>query len=277
MTVKTILAYLANDGEAPARLAAATNLARRLDAHITALYVTAPAQMPAAIVGRGASAAYLAEAVSIAREKTAAVQAKVAEVSEREGVTIELHVVDGEPIDVIKVESRFADIAIIGQNPAFVTDEVVALHPLEQLPLSAACPCLVMPYGRPQPASVGRRALIGWKNTHTTARAMHEAVPLLESADSVILLTIAEADDPKDSSVESAARFLRRHGINVEVRHHEGDGDDAGPALLAAAQAMDADLLVMGAYGHTRWRELVFGGVTDHVFRHMTLPVLLAH
>jgi nucleotide-binding universal stress UspA family protein len=148
---------------------------------------------------------------------------------------------------------------------------------MEQLPLSTACPCLVMPHGRPVPASVGRRALIGWNDSHTAARALHEAVPLLESADSVVLLTIAEAGADAEPSAEAAAQFLRRHGIRVEVRRQEADTDDAGPALLAAAQAMDSDLLVMGAYGHTRWRELVFGGATDHVFRHMTLPVLLAH
>ena len=276
MTVKTILVYLANDGEAPSRLATACSLGRRLQAHVTALYVTAPAHMPAAIVGRGASAAYIAEAIAIAREKAEAMRISVAEAGQREGVAIEMHVVDGDPIEVIKAESRFADIALLGQNPALSMDDVVALHPMEELPLMTACPCLVLPTGRPPPASIGRRALIGWKNSHTTARALHEAVPLLESADSAILLSITESDKP-DASVEAAAAFLRRHGIAVETRIQRGDEDDAGPILLEAAEMMNADLLVIGAYGHTRWREMVFGGVTDHICRHMTLPVLLAH
>ncbi|BBK31374.1 universal stress protein family protein [Stella humosa] len=276
MTVKTILVHLANDGEADHRLATAVVLARRLDAHVTALYVTAPAQMPAAIVGRGASAAYIAEAVAIAREKADIFRGLVAEASQREGVAIEMHVVDGEPIDVIKVESRFADIALVGQNAAMTLDHVISLHPMEELPLMTACPCLVLPHGRPAPASIGRRALIGWKDSHTTARALHAALPLLESADSTVLLAIGRDGGPA-ASAEAAATFLRRHGIQVEVRIREGDEGDAGAMLLAAAADIDADLLVMGAYGHTRWREMIFGGATAHVCRHMTLPVLQAN
>ena len=276
MTVKTILVHLANDGQAENRMGTAIALGRRLGAHITALYVTAPAQMPAAVTGRGASAAYIAEAVAIAREKADELRKLVAETCRREGVAIELHVVDGEPIEAIKLESRFADIALVGQNPAMTLDDIVSLHPMEELPLMTACPCLVLPHGRPPAPSIGRRALIGWKNSHTTARALHAAVPLLESADSAVLMAV-NPDGAPDPSAEAAAAFLRRHGIAVEVRIQRGDDADAGSTLLATAAAIEADLLVMGAYGHTRWREMVFGGATAHVCRHMTLPVLQAH
>ncbi|WP_374445613.1 universal stress protein [Stella sp.] len=276
MTVKTILVHLANDGQAESRIGTAVTLARRLDAHITALYVTAPAQMPAAITGRGASAGYIAEAVAIAREKAALLRGLVEETSRREGVGIELHIVDGEPIEAIKVESRFADIALVGQNPAMTVDDVVSLQPMEELPLMTACPCLVLPHGRPPAPAIGRRALVGWKNSHTTARALHAAVPLLESADSVVLLAINDSG-AADPSAEAAASFLSRHGIAVEVRVQRGSDGDAGATLLATASAIGADLLVMGAYGHTRWREMIFGGATAHVCRHMTLPVLQAH
>lgn len=276
MTVKTILVHLANDGQAENRMGTAIALGRRLGAHITALYVTAPAQMPAAVTGRGASAAYIAEAVAIAREKADELRKLVAETCRREGVAIELHVVDGEPIEAIKLESRFADIALVGQNPAMTLDDIVSLHPMEELPLMTACPCLVLPHGRPPATSIGRRALIGWKNSHTTARALHAAVPLLESVDSAVLMAV-NSDGAPDPSAEAAAAFLRRHGITVEVRIQRGDDTDAGSTLLATAAAIEADLLVMGAYGHTRWREMVFGGATAHVCRHMTLPVLQAH
>ena len=276
MTVKTILVHLANDGQAENRLGTATALARRLGAHITALYVTAPAHMPAAIIGRGASAAYIGEAIAIAREKADLLRALVAETSRREGIEIAMRVVDGEPIDAIKVESRFADIALVGQNPALTVDDIVALHPMEELPLMTACPCLVLPHGQAPGSTIGRRALIGWKDSHTTARALHAAVPLLESADSAVLLAINEKGAP-DPSADAAATFLGRHGIQVEVRVQRGDEGDAGATLLATAAAIDADLLVMGAYGHTRWREMIFGGATAHICRHMTLPVLQAH
>ncbi|MCC7276236.1 MAG: universal stress protein [Alphaproteobacteria bacterium] len=276
MTVKTILVHLANDGQAETRLGAAAALARRLQAHVTALYVTAPAHMPAAIVGRAASAAYIGEAMAIAREKAEAMRATVAETARREGLSVELHVVDGEPIDAIKAESRFADIALVGQNPALTLDDVVALHPMEELPLMTACPCLVLPHGRPAPATIGRRALVGWKDSHTTARALHRAVPLLESTQSTILVAINETGAP-DPTADAAATFLARHGIAVEVRVQAGPDRDCGAILLANAAASAADLLVMGAYGHTRWREMVFGGATAHVSRYMTLPVLFAH
>lgn len=276
MTVKTILVHLANDGQAENRIGTAVALGRRLGAHVRALYVTAPAQMPAAITGRGASAAYIAEAIAIAREKADLLRGLVAETSRQAGIEIELHVADGEPIDAIKAESRFADIALVGQNPAMTVDDIVSLHPMEELPLMTACPCLVLPHGQVPGPAIGRRALIGWKNSHTTARALHAAVPLLESADSAILLAVNDKG-VADPSADAAATFLRRHGIPVEVRVQRGDEGDAGAALLATAAAIDADLLVMGAYGHTRWREMVFGGATAHVCRHMTLPVLQAH
>ena len=276
MPVKTILVHLANDDQSPARLSAAAGLARRLSAHLTALYVTTPAHMPAAVTGRGASSAYLAEATAIAQEKAEKMRGTVIEAMRREGMSIELEIVDGEPVEAIASESRFADIAIVGQSPSLTLDSVIALHPMEDLPLATACPCLVLPHGITPSATIGRRVVLGWKDTRTTARAMHDAVPMLESAESVLLLAIHEDGGP-DATADAAAAYLARHGIPVEVRVQRAPDGDAGPTLIAAAAAAKADMLVMGAFGHSRWREIVFGGATNHVIRHMTVPVLFAH
>lgn len=276
MTVKTILVHLANDDQSAERLSAAAGLARRLSAHLTALYVTTPAHMPAAVTGRGASSAYLAEAAAIAQEKAEKMRATVVEAMRKEGLSIELEIVDGEPVEAIAGESRFADLAVVGQSPSLTLDSVISLQPMEELPLLTACPCLVLPHGRPAPAEIGRRAVLAWKDSRTTARAMHDSVPMLETTESLLLLAVNEDGGP-DATADAAATFLARHGIKVDVRIQQADDGDVGATLIAAAEATRADMLVMGAFGHSRWREIVFGGATDHVMRHMTMPVLFAH
>ena len=147
------------------------------------------------------------------------------------------------------------------------------------LVVHAGLPCLVVPPGARDPSTFDCIAL-AWNGAQEALRAIHSARPLLARAKRVVLL----AGRRRDPSSEIGWRppfdilsYLRRHGIKPELREISADDSDAGAALLASAAALDADLLVMGAYGRNRFSEWIFGGATRHVLGHAGIPVFMRH
>jgi nucleotide-binding universal stress UspA family protein len=150
---------------------------------------------------------------------------------------------------------------------------------LEQALFSSGRPVLVVPFaGRFE--SLGRRVLIGWNASREAARAVNDALPLIAQAE---IATVLAANPRRglgghgEEPGADIARHLARHGLKVEVQHVVAPEIAAGDILLNAAAESVADLLVVGAYGHSRLREMVLGGVTRTLLRQMTLPVLLSH
>ena len=144
----------------------------------------------------------------------------------------------------------------------------------EAVVLGSGRATLIVPYAGTF-ETIGERVLLAWNGSREAARAMAEAMPFLGRATSVLVLEMDSGPEP-EASIE-AARALAAHGVRAEARHTVTAGVAAGEILLSTAAETGADLLVMGAYGHTRLRELAFGGVTRTVFAHMTLPVLAAY
>ena len=147
-------------------------------------------------------------------------------------------------------------------------------------------PVLTTPSKGPH-ADLGRRILIAWNGSREAARATHDALPFLIAAESVVVLTVDAAGDAHSPGA-NIATHLARHGVNVDlhkrtsVRHPPAQARRAakmnvGEVILSAAADYNADLLVIGAYGHSRLRETVLGGVTRHVLSHMSVPVLMSH
>ena len=121
--------------------------------------------------------------------------------------------------------------------------------------------------------------MVGWNAGREAARAVADALPLLVRAAAVEVLIIDAERGPAGHGQEPGAdiaRYLARHGAQVEVRRLSSDGEDLGRLLLSQAAAFGADLLVMGAYGHARLNELIFGGVTRTALRDADLPVLMS-
>ena len=138
-------------------------------------------------------------------------------------------------------------------------------------------PALVVPYGGVRP-SAGRVSRLGWLGE--AARAVHDALPLLRLADDVIILII----DANKLGVRfgqhpgaGVLAHLTRHEIKARVKAVQSGGTAIGKLILAQADEEEADLLVMGGYGHSRLREMMLGGVTRHMLEHMSVPVLFAH
>jgi nucleotide-binding universal stress UspA family protein len=123
-----------------------------------------------------------------------------------------------------------------------------------------------------------RRVAIAWKNTAEASRAVTAAMPLLEQAERLIVITVREGpQDHHAASAEAVASQLRWHGRAAEVRVIDAADRYVPDVLLEGARAAGADLLVMGAYSRSRLRETVFGGVTAHVLKGVELPALMAH
>jgi len=139
---------------------------------------------------------------------------------------------------------------------------------------------LVVPYAG-EFADLGRHVLVAWSGSREAARALHDAQFLLAGAATV---TVMEIDPPAPgvaapaASAAQVAAALSRRGIAAKPESETTSGEiDVEDLLLSRASDLGADLLVMGAYGHSRLREFVLGGVSRGIFRHMTLPVLMAH
>jgi nucleotide-binding universal stress UspA family protein len=134
---------------------------------------------------------------------------------------------------------------------------------------------LVVPYiGAPQ--FKVDRALIAWDGSASAARAVHAALPLLRLAKQVEVLMLTSGE-PADGAGVGLARYLARHNLRTELRHTTRGGIGVADALLNFVSDNAHDWVVMGAYGHSRLRQAVFGGTTRNVLAEMTVPVLMTH
>jgi nucleotide-binding universal stress UspA family protein len=146
------------------------------------------------------------------------------------------------------------------------------------LALESGRPVLVVPYIGRYP-EIGRNVVVAWKAEREAARAVFDALPFLVGAEKVHILEVKERGDERPALAPdiSIAAALARHGIKTSVHTSQPRDISVGDEILSRLADLSADLLVMGAYGHSRMRELVFGGVTRHIARHMTVPTVLSH
>jgi nucleotide-binding universal stress UspA family protein len=181
----------------------------------------------------------------------------------RAGVTASWHRETGREADLIAEYCRGCDLIVTGRAD---TDDVLAAALLE-----TGRPVLVAGAD----LDINGAIAIAWKSTREAARAVAGAMPLLARAKRIVILTAAESGRSDSDSSRRLALNLTRHGFVVEMR--EVDGSPPAEALLGAASAAGAGLLVMGGYGHSRLREMIFGGVTEHMVHKAAMPVLIAH
>jgi nucleotide-binding universal stress UspA family protein len=176
----------------------------------------------------------------------------------------------------VGVHAYYADLVVIAR-PESAGQTVGPPGLAESLVLSSGRPIIVFPPGGK--VTRVRRVLVGWNATRESIRAAADALSLLVKAEAVEVLVVDHQRRPEGHGQEPGADFARhlaRHGAKVEVRRLSSDGKDVGQLLLSQAAAFRADLLVMGAYGHTQLREWMFGGVTRTILYEAGLPVLMS-
>src|SRR5215469_11144245 len=281
MSYKDLLVVVDSEPASRGRVDLAAALAERFAAHLVGLY---PLPIPEAPRHYGYYDPTLLDPFfREMREQSQAICDKEREAFEqaasRRGLSAEWRVADIGAESDPALHARYADLTILGQlDPDSGDSELVRPRP-EHVTLASGRPILVVPYaGRYE--TVGRRVLIGWSATREAARAVNDAMPLLADAEIVTVLTIdARAGTDAHGELPGAdiSLHLARHGVKAEIERTVSAGIPAGDVLLSRAADLGADLLVIGAYGHSRVRELLLGGATRSILRSMTLPVLMSH
>jgi nucleotide-binding universal stress UspA family protein len=269
--MKTILVHIEGDEGQAARLAAAFDLARATGGHLVCLAV-----MPYAAYALGdpAMGAFpvttLIDAVEARRrEERVAVEARL----NREGVSWEWHSADGDSSDRLVEQARLADVVVMSAGP-FQRQAQVALGITGDVAIRSPAPVLAVPPGANGLAVAGQ-ALVAWDGGQEAASAVKKALPMLKLAAGVTLLTVAEKDSPYTARV--AAAFLSRHGVHAEVVERDAGGASVEQVIRSVAAERQAAWIVQGAYGHSRLRQMLFGGVTRGLLADAPLPILLAH
>jgi nucleotide-binding universal stress UspA family protein len=185
----------------------------------------------------------------------------------------------GSPIDTAVAHARCADLTVIGQADPASAESVFITHLAETVVLAAGRPMLIVPYVGAR-ATLGQNVLVAWDGGREASRAIADAMPILARARQVTVMSIhagAEEHAADGASRSRLAAYLRSHGIDAQIHHDDIAHISVGDFLLSRAADLGIDLIVMGAYAHSRFRELVLGGVTRTVLQSMTVPVLMSH
>jgi nucleotide-binding universal stress UspA family protein len=279
VSYKTIVVHVDADPRRAERLGLACKLAARFDAHLVGLFALPDLAVPAYALADGA--AIMLQAEERWRSEAAALAKREFDTTTaRNAVKAEWRSALRDPVQAVALSARYADLVIVGQHePAratggqrmpsdFVADTVI----------EAGRPVLVVPYAGHH-ASIGGRVLVAWNAGREAARAVADALPLLQGAKTVEVVAFdphAGGADHGEQPGADIALYLARHGVKATAAQQHA-GIDVGEQILSRAADANADLIVMGAYGHSRARELVLGGATRTVLGSMTVPVLMSH
>lgn len=193
-------------------------------------------------------------------------------------VPIEKRLIEDEPISGLTSLACYSDLVVLSQTNRNDPESSSIVYLPEYVALGSGRPVLVVPHSRSLP-SIGKRILIGWNSSASAARALACALPFLKRADSIDVAVFNR--DPEPDADQSRfhsdfSHYFSHHALDVNLWIEKTE-QEIGTALLGMAHEKKADMLVMGCYGHTRFREILLGGATRTVLEKMTIPVLMAH
>jgi nucleotide-binding universal stress UspA family protein len=275
-SLRSVLVCLNDIAELPSLLAAAQHLAGKFGAQILGLYVI-PAATVYPMMGYDAVPATYDGNQLYFQNNRDKVKSDFEKAMKADGIEFAFSEVDSKSPQIameVAQRGRAHDLILLAASQTSGTigfeDDLA-----ERVVMLAGRPVLVLP--RDHKTSFDfTEILLGWDGGREVARAVFDAMPLLRQARRVRVVGIDVAPRGTEPGAE-IAETLAHHGVKTEITHVTSDGMSAGETLLRAAHDHGAGLLVMGAYGHNRFSEFVFGGATRYVFRHLKLPVLMSH
>lgn len=281
--VKTIVMHVDGSPAQDARLRAAAQLSTQFDAHLIGSASTGISWFDYSLLVSSMGAPMLPEAdFNGVRDAVRARLEEFALAATRLGVaSVETHMLEEDTRYAMLLESRYCDLIVVSRDSQPIATGAINTNVRglpEYIAMQGVRPVLVVPPDWTH-APLTRTVVVGWDGSIQAQRAIQGALPLLKQASSVKLALInPDAMAPTHGDVPGAdmAHYLARHGVKVEVLvEHTRSG--TGEALSAVAQSQQASLLVTGAFGHSRYRELVLGGVTRVLLERSTIPLLIAH
>jgi nucleotide-binding universal stress UspA family protein len=279
MDYKTILVHVDQSRHAAARIKFAATLARDHGAHLIGAAMTG---LPRTVFHNGEWPIPLTLAASCFEPLYNAAQhalEQFEDIATTCGVSHEKRLVTDQDADALVMLGRFCDVVVITQDDPgeALPGQVTRLQ--EYVALNATAPVVMVPLDWTAPCTA-EHVLLAWNGSAPSARAVHASLPMLRRASSVRLASFCAPAEPfgEDAAGEQAqlAASLARHGVVVQTCLREEDAD-AGRAILALARESRTDLIVMGCYGHSRFREMLLGGASRTLLRTSTVPLLMLH
>jgi len=285
MAIRKLLLPLTGTSAGEAALSTALLVARRWDAHLTALHVRVDARDVAPLAGEGLSGAMIEEMMTATERESSdrsnAVRAMfdrfvmehgvtVAEPHPGAGATANFNSFTGREDDLVAQLARLTDLTVVPHPEA--GEDVSSSDALHAVLFESGRPVLIAP--QVALPSVGNRICVAWNGTAESAAAVLAAIPWMQRAQAVRLLS-ADEYQRRGPGARELASYLALHDIDAEIAQFRPLDKQVGAGLLTAAAEFGADMLAMGAYSHSRLRQLLLGGVTRHVLEHAALPVLM--
>jgi nucleotide-binding universal stress UspA family protein len=279
MSYKTILVDVDESRHVDARIAVAAHLANAENAHLIGAAMTGVSRFLYQSMAFKPADPSTAPYLERMQQRAHRALEKFDSIARGIGVaSFERRLVDDEAAGGLSLQGRYADLVVIGQHDPDEPHPTINSYLPEYVVMNCGCPALVIPYTSAR-ERIGDRVLIAWNASMEATRAVHSAIPLLRLAKTVEVAVFnaeAEVDAHGRQPGADIALYLARHGIKVDVITEKTESD-VGNALLSLAANLSSDLLVMGCYGHARFREILLGGVSRTIFDSMTLPVVTSH
>ncbi len=292
MSIRTILVPLDGSQEAMAALQAAVVIGRKFKSHMDVLHVKPDARTAVPLLGEGMSGAMIEEMITLAEQegnersqkahdqfdefcktnKISVFDRETEEPGPAASVTAGWLEVTGREDEQVGRTARLADLIVVSR--ASDEGEFASGAVLNAALFESGRPVLLAPpklKGR-----FGKTIAVAWNGSAESARAVSGALPFLKKAEKVYALT-ADTENTNQKVSNDLADFCAWHGIKAEPVGFSPAGHSVGEAVLMECEKLSADMLVMGAYTHSRMRQLILGGLTDHVLHNATIPVLMAH
>lgn len=269
--MKSIVLHIQDDTGFEARFQAALDIVRAAQGHLTCLYVT-PINAYVAFDNFG-GVFVMNDVLKQLEDNKAELQARVEARLKGEGVSWNYVESTADPAQAIVGHSALCDL-IVMSHPVGKKQTGAAHALVGDVVMGASTPVLLVPDTIKAFDPAGT-ALIAWNGSFEAGHALRAALPLLAGAADVHIVSVSEGGDQTFPSI-AASEYLALHGIKSEFHERQSDGGGVGSALMEAARLLGAQYLVMGAYGHSRAREYLFGGVTRDLLKDSPVPLLLA-
>ncbi|RZI42744.1 universal stress protein [Herbaspirillum sp. HC18] len=281
MSYKTVLVHVDSDKHAAERIKIAAQIAINEDAHLIGAAPSGVSRFiyQSRFVYEGGMATHLDAHLDELRSQAKGALEQFESTVKKMGVrSYEARQVDDEAGGGISLQARYSDLVVIGQTDLDSPSSTTLPDFPEFVVMNSGRPTLIVPYvGTFNPTP--KRVLIAWDASTSATRAVTASIPILKHAENVDVV-VFNADDRGDAHGEQPGAdiglYLARHGVKVNVVRQTTE-IDIGNALLSIATDLGSDMIVMGGYGHSRFREILLGGVTRTVLESMTVPILMSH
>lgn len=286
--LRVVLSPLSGTEADASSLATAVALGQRFDAHVRVLHARSDPTDSAPLIGEGMSGIVMEQVMRASQseidkresaakvrfdemQKTSGLQL-AASAADASGGSMAFVEIEGREDQLVSEIGRLSDLIVL-PNQAVGDGSVQAAVTLEAALMSSGRPVLV---SSPGGGAVGETVAVAWNGGREAAHAVQAAMPILAQADQVHILTVG-TEKTDVTRADGLVDYLAWHDIAAELSKLEPQKGSTGNALMSAAGERGCDLIVMGGYGHSRMRELIFGGVTRYALNHAEIAVLMAH